>query len=184
MSGLHGAQGVGEIHIPYNWTYADQSAREGASGFVAEDVGKFARQLDDNSVWMLTATTPAWVSIGGGASGLDPLFSFSAGRNSSTVTNVYLRGPGRVPTNLAGFVLPFNATIVSVTAATDTAESWTAEVRKNDSATVIASLVLSSQAKGKNNSLSVDVDADDEIQIYCNGTDISTPVVTVWFKRR
>lgn len=67
MSGLHGAQGVGEIHIPYNWTYADATARTGATGFVSGDVGKFARQLDNNSIWMLISTTPDWIDISSGS---------------------------------------------------------------------------------------------------------------------
>lgn len=57
-SGLHSAQGVGEVHIPYNWSYADSTARLAASGFVAAEVGKLARQLDDNSLWMLTDESP------------------------------------------------------------------------------------------------------------------------------
>lgn len=56
------------IHIPYAWTYSSATAREEASGFVAGDVGKFARQTDDNSIWMLVATTPTWVAVGGGGS--------------------------------------------------------------------------------------------------------------------
>ena len=59
----HSAETTGSIHYPYNWTYADQSTREGASGFIAGDIGKFARQLDDNTLWMLVATTPTWVSV-------------------------------------------------------------------------------------------------------------------------
>jgi len=64
----HDVETVGGIHIPYNWEYADQSAREGASGFVAGDVGKFARQLDNNSIWMLTEVSPAWIQVSGGTS--------------------------------------------------------------------------------------------------------------------
>ena len=60
---LHKSLTVGDIHIPYNWSYADAAARTGASGFVAADVGKFARQLDDDSLWMLTATTPTWIGV-------------------------------------------------------------------------------------------------------------------------
>ena len=56
-------------HPPYNFTFADSTAREAGTGYtiVAADVGKFARQTDDNSIWMLTATTPTWVGIGGGS---------------------------------------------------------------------------------------------------------------------
>lgn len=61
---LHKALTIGDIHIPYQWTYADAAARTGATGFVSSDIGRFARQLDDNSIWMLTATTPTWIQIG------------------------------------------------------------------------------------------------------------------------
>lgn len=70
-SGLHADAGVGEIHVPYNWSYADAAARTGAGGFVAGDVGKLARQEDDNTIWILTATTPTWVQIGSNASEVD-----------------------------------------------------------------------------------------------------------------
>ena len=53
-------------HIPYRWSYANAGARTGAGGFVAGDVGKFARQTDNNTIWMLIATTPTWIFIGGG----------------------------------------------------------------------------------------------------------------------
>lgn len=56
---------LGHIPIPYNFAYTNAAARTGASGFIAGDVGKFARQLDDNTIWMLTATTPTWVQVGG-----------------------------------------------------------------------------------------------------------------------
>lgn len=64
---LHGALTTSDgIHIPYAWTYSDAATREAASGFVAGDVGKFARQTDDNSIWMLVTVTPTWVQLGGG----------------------------------------------------------------------------------------------------------------------
>ena len=71
----HGAAPLGQVHVPYNWSYADAAARGAATGLVAGDVGKLARQLDDNSLWLLTATTPTWVAVGGagGASDLDGL---------------------------------------------------------------------------------------------------------------
>jgi len=56
------------IHVPYAWEYADETARAAATGFVDTDIGKFARQTGGtpaNSIWMLTAITPTWVSIGG-----------------------------------------------------------------------------------------------------------------------
>jgi hypothetical protein len=110
-------------------------------------------------------------------------FVLAASRNTDA-TNIYLRGPGNVPTNLSGFVLPFNATIIGIGAATQGTETWTAEVRKNGSATVIASLSITAAAKDSTGALNVDVDVDDEIQMYCNGSSISRPAMTVWFRRR
>lgn len=55
---------VSEIHAPFGLgPYADATARTGAVGLVSADLGKFARQLDDDSVWMLTEVTPTWALI-------------------------------------------------------------------------------------------------------------------------
>lgn len=56
------------IHVPHAWEYADQTAREGASGFVTADLNKIALQLDDYTLYALTATTPTWTSYGSGHS--------------------------------------------------------------------------------------------------------------------
>lgn len=61
-----------DVHVPYAWSYADEAARTGASGFVAGDVGKMALQEDDNSLWTLIATTPTWVPVGGGGDASGP----------------------------------------------------------------------------------------------------------------
>jgi len=64
---LHKSLAIGDIHIPYQWSYADSTARGAATGFVAGDVGKLARQLDNNSLWMLSNHSPiAWRSIAEG----------------------------------------------------------------------------------------------------------------------
>jgi hypothetical protein len=65
---VHKKSPLGQVHVPYNWTYADATARNGAAGLVADDVGKLARQLDDDSLWMLTDHTgPAWIQVTTGA---------------------------------------------------------------------------------------------------------------------
>lgn len=61
---LHKDIVLGEIHLVYNWTYADATARAAAAGLVPDDVGKLARQLDDNSLWLLTDDSPVtWVQV-------------------------------------------------------------------------------------------------------------------------
>lgn len=55
---------------PYKWEYADAAARTGDTGFIAADEGKFARQLDDDTIWMLTDYTgPTWVAVSTGGGG-------------------------------------------------------------------------------------------------------------------
>lgn len=50
---------------PFRFTYADATARAAASGFTSADLYSLALQLNDGSVWVLTATTPTWVAVAG-----------------------------------------------------------------------------------------------------------------------
>lgn len=47
----------------YSYSYANASARTSATGFVSGDIGKVAQQTDNNSYWILTATTPTWSEL-------------------------------------------------------------------------------------------------------------------------
>lgn len=56
-----------ENHRVANWEYADATARIAAVGFIASDVGKWAKQLDDGSYWELTDDSPiTWAQRTGG----------------------------------------------------------------------------------------------------------------------
>lgn len=55
---------ITDIHMAHNWEYANAAARLAATGFVAGDLKKLALQLDNSSLWLLTAATPTWVEIG------------------------------------------------------------------------------------------------------------------------
>ena len=58
------------IHKPYAYEYANQAERESATGFAIVDEGKLARQLDDDSLWMLTDwEANTWVAVGSGSGG-------------------------------------------------------------------------------------------------------------------
>lgn len=60
-----------DIHVPYTFTYNDATARTGATGLTTSDIGKFARQTDNNSIWMLSNNSPVtWVQISTSASGV------------------------------------------------------------------------------------------------------------------
>ena len=126
----------------------------------------------------LTPTTFGFMSPGI----LSEAFVLSAGRNVN-ITNSYLRGIGNVPTNLSGYVLPFDATLIGIGVTTSGLETWVAEIRKNGGGAVIASLSLIALRKAST-LINVDVNANDEIQMYCNGIDINSPQMVVYLKRR
>lgn len=68
-SPLHSKQTVTDgIHGAVAFEYANAAARLAATGFVAEDINKIARQLDDNSLWILVSISPiTWSSVATGA---------------------------------------------------------------------------------------------------------------------
>ncbi len=108
-----------------------------------------------------------------------------ASRNSTNTTNMYLMGEGDTPTNLNGFVLPWNSTLVAISMSGKlNTETWTAEVRKNNVVTVLDSLTIINQYSNYSSTNNIDFSAGDRVQIYCNGTSIDYPKVTLFFRRR
>jgi hypothetical protein len=67
---LHTNLPAGDIHVPWNWSYADSAVREAATGFVLTDEGKFCRQESDNTIWMLIDYENGdWVEVGNSSGG-------------------------------------------------------------------------------------------------------------------
>jgi len=107
------------------------------------------------------------------------------GRNHPTVTNQYLRNEGGVPTNLNGFVLPWNATLISISMSGNlNTQTWTAEIRKNGGGIGLDTLTIVNNYTNYSDTNNIDFNAGDRIQIYCNGTSIDYPHVTLFFRRR
>jgi peptidoglycan hydrolase CwlO-like protein len=111
------------------------------------------------------------------------IFTFSAARNSNNSTNIYLRGPNGTPTNQAGFVLPYAAKLIAITTATNGNATWVGEVRKNGAVGVEASITVTASDSDVSNVLSVPFAEGDEVQLYCNGTNINRPHMMVYFVR-
>lgn len=60
----HVAAPLGEIHIPYNWEFADAAEREAAAITNPDMVGHLARQLSDDTLWLLRSVAPVtWQSV-------------------------------------------------------------------------------------------------------------------------
>lgn len=105
MSG-HSFASLGARHPIHNYEYADAAARTLASGFVASDLGKVAKQLDTGSFWILATTAPTWTAIdasgavptarnltagagltGGGDLSADRTFNVAAHADGSIIVN-------------------------------------------------------------------------------------------------
>lgn len=131
-------------HIVHSYEYANAAARTGATGFVAADIGRIARQTDDNSFYVLTATTPTWASITSG--GVTPKSILHWGNNSisGTTTTRYL-SPGydssMAPTTPVQFAVPCAGTIsrlyIKHNAAGGNSNPVVYTVRKNGVATAL-----------------------------------------------
>jgi len=63
MGCFHDEITVGDVHVIQQYAYADATARTTASGFVVADEGKVARQLDNDSFWVLIDPTPTWAPL-------------------------------------------------------------------------------------------------------------------------
>lgn len=104
------------------------------------------------------------------------------GRNAN-VTNIYLQGPGQIPMNQSPYILPFDATLIAISISTNGAESWTAEVR--ESGVLVVGAFLTAVAVDSNYATySINFNAGDKVQLYCNGTAILDPRINAVFKRR
>lgn len=86
----------GGIHVAHAYEYANAAARTGATGLTADDVGKDARQTDNDTFWRLTDHSPVtWVQLGG-AGGAGTVISFLTwgDDNITTTTTTRYLTPG------------------------------------------------------------------------------------------
>jgi len=81
----HVVIGLGEIHRPHNWEWADATARAAEVVTDTTLLNCFGLQLSDNSLWRLSAAAPAvWTSVAGGGS----IGSIASADGTVTVTTV------------------------------------------------------------------------------------------------
>jgi len=98
------------------------------------------------------------------------------GRDNANNTNEYAR-LATFTSNQTGDRLLRNATLVGIVAQTKGSETWTVRVRKNGSATNLASLPISAAAGGGDSTLNIDFNAGDQVQAYIEGTSIDRPMI-------
>ena len=116
----------------------------------------------------------------------------SCGRNNANATDIYLRAEDGVPLNVSSFIVGFNANILGMTLTSGSDETWVAEIYKNNDIDIpptqgnrIAYLsVTSASYKREIFSSPVSIDDQDRLAVYCRGTQIDNPKVTVILEKR
>lgn len=151
-----------------------------ADGTITPDEFDSSNSPSDTNIlsWDAVAEQMKWIASGGFDS-----MAFVFGRRSANTTNIYLRSFANIPSNLVPIILPYDTTLIAISAATRVNETWTAEVRLNGSVVSGAALSISGASSGYN-TYDIDFDAGDGIQVYCNGNNINRPIVLLVFKKR
>jgi hypothetical protein len=112
------------------------------------------------------------------------VLEIGCGRNSANTTDQYLRTFNGTPMNQTGVALPFDATLVGMSmSGQSNTQTWTAQVGKNDLATVEDSLTITNAYENHTWSKDTDFSAGDRIQVYLSGTNINYPQVRLYFRR-
>jgi len=112
--------------------------------------------VKDGIVYVYDATRSKWISIN------RMLLTF--GRRGRTRRQWLHFGGGSLPSNNSGFRLPRNAVILSLSGQFDSTGTGTFQLRKNDSASNIATLSVSSALGNHDTSLNVDLNEGDYLQ--------------------
>ncbi len=104
----------------------------------------------------------------------------SFGRRGKTKDQYLNYSAGTLTSNNSGYRLARNATIVSMTGQLDTSGSCDVRVRKNDGASNIATLNISSSVGNSDTTADVDVSADDYLQSYLDSSSkVEDPMLVI-----
>jgi len=107
------------------------------------------------------------------------IFQLSAGRNNQNTTDSYLHGSGGIFTDLSPYYVPYNCVAKKITVTTFGDETWVGELYINGVS--VESISITATDKGSKD-INVNISDGDLISMYCAGTNINRPFMTVWFE--
>lgn len=103
-------------------------------------------------------------------------------RNSSNVSNSYLRTWNGVPTNNAEFLAPEDITIVGLTITSNNSVNWSGIVTIG--VTLQASVSTGGGNSGNDQTLDVDIPAGTRLRFFVLGNNIQYPKLMMYYRRR
>ena len=108
--------------------------------------------------------------------------TLAGARSGGAVNTVYLRSGDGTPYNTTPMIMPFNGTIKYISISTSANSTWTGEVRNNG--TAITGATISNTTTGTYSSFNINVNEGAKLQLYCNGSSVANPRMTVLIVKR
>lgn len=108
----------------------------------------------------------------------------SGGLSNTAVTNLYLKGEDNISMDINSEVLPFDATLVALSASGEVRQNWKAEVHADGKLIEGAVLHVVHSDRAIFDRLDVDFRAGQKIQLFANGERISMPKIKAIFRKR
>ncbi len=128
--------------------------------------------IKDGILYTYDSSRSKWLSV-------QRMF-LSFGRKGKTKNQFLNYSAGSLPSNNSGYRLARNATIVSTTGQLDATGSCDIRVRKNDGASNITTLNISSSDGNSDTTINVDLNADDYLQSYLEAaSNVSDPMLVI-----
>ena len=106
----------------------------------------------------------------------------SGSRHHRNVVDQYARKEDGTPYNLSPFIMPFDATLVTITAATRENATWKAQVRSNGIAVNGAELQLNATKSGLID-INIQFFKNQSVEIYLESNGIPYPSVNLIFQQ-
>lgn len=138
--------------------------------------GQLWMKVPEYELFVYDGTRKKWISV--------RTFSVVGAKNSTHCSNVYVDTFDNIPMDFNTAVLPFDATLVALTASCESESSWSAEVHKNNALVQGSVVNIISNDRVYSDTLNVDFNEGDKIQLFVSGHGISMPRIEAIFKRR
>jgi len=132
--------------------------------------------LKTNELYVYDGVRLKWLS--------NRTITYIAGRNKNKSSDIYLYSSNGITTKIAPFILPFDATLIAISASSSKFQTWALEVHTNNSSVPGANLLMVLNKAASDSTINVDFFKNDGIQVYMNGKLISHPQVSLIFARR
>lgn len=139
--------------------------------------GQLWIKAPDYELFVYDSTRGKWLS--------SKIITTTAARNSPVAQNIYMRTADGGPSNIFPFVLPYDATLIGITASGKISQTWTVQARVGNVPIPGAELNIASSSAASDFSLNIDFNAEDGVQIYLSSSvRVQRPRATFFFARR